>query len=218
MIPNILNELVNDLKNNTLLASENINGEGRHGSLIDEGNIVNFLEKHAKWGKYVKDVKARGFGDFILTYDNVTYVINIKSTNGSTDNATSKIGFLWAFTDIPYDEMPKSISLKKWEYLMRSRKCSDNNRDYWFLVFDKKDMNNIFIRGCKQIVNWSHNPTNLLQINWKKEWNTDYPNYTFEQSWDNVYNGMKACIFKNLENLPWVVDLIIKDNDKINNG
>lgn len=214
MIPDILNKLVDDLKHNTLLASENINGEGRHGSLIDEGNIVNFLKTHPTWSKYVKDVKARGFGDFILVCDNNIYVINIKSTNGSTDNATSKIGFLWAFTNMLYEEMPKSVSLKKWEYLMKSRRHPDNNRDYWFLVFDKKNMNNIFIRGCKQIVNWYHNPTNLLQINWKKEWNTAYPNYTFEQSWDNVYNGMKRCILKNLENLPWVDGLIMNDDNK----
>lgn len=212
MNPKVLEELKEDLKKNKLIATENVNGEGRVASLVDEENIINFLTTHPKWGKYVSDVRARGFGDFILDYEGVKYVINIKSTTGTTDNATSKIGFLWAFTDIDYDELPKSISIGDWFNLMNERKCEDNNRDYFYLTFDKNDMSNIFIRGSKQIINWKANPSNLLQIAWKKEWETDYPNFSFDQSFENVVGGIKESVKKKLTSYPdeWIEEYLLE--------
>lgn len=202
--PQILIDLVEYLKTNNLVAESNINGEGRVASLKDEESVITFLKESDKFSKYVVDVAARKAGDFyLLDYDSVTiHIINIKTTSGSTDNATCKIGFLWAFTDMQLDELPSNINLLKWHELMEKRKTDNPNRDYWYLTFDKRDMTNVFLRGAKQIINWKHNPSNYLQINWKSEWNTPEKGYSFDESYFNIMNGMRECFQKIKKTIP----------------
>jgi len=210
--PQILLDVLTYLKTNKLVAEKNVNGEGRMGSLKDEETIIQFLKKSKKFSKYVIDVEARKAGDFyLLDYDGITiHIVNIKTTTGTTDNATCKIGFLWAFTDIELDELPGNITLKNWYNLMSKRKSNISNRDYWYLTFDKKNMSNVFLRGAKQIVNWKFNPSNFLQIDWKKEWQTKEQSYSFEQSYSNIMGGMKECIRKKMVNsypIDWVKEI-----------
>lgn len=207
--PQILLDIVDYLKTNKLIAESNVNGEGRMGSLKDEESVIEFLKKSKKFSKNIIDVEARKAGDFyLLDYDKITiHIVNIKTTSGTTDNATCKIGFLWAFTDMELDELPGNITLKDWYYLMNKRKANIKNRDYWYLTFNKKDMSKVFLRGAKQIVNWKYNPSNFLQIAWKKEWETKEQSYSFEKSYSNIMNGMKECIRKKLVNsypIDWV--------------
>ena len=49
----------------------------------------------------------------------------------------------------------------------------------------------MFLFEPKQIVNWKSNPSNKLQINWKKEWETDYPDYSYEESKQNIIGGLQ---------------------------
>jgi hypothetical protein len=200
--PQILLDVVKYLKTNKLVAESKINGEGRMASLKDEEVIIEFLKKNKTFSKYVIDVEARKAGDFyLLDYDKVTiHIVNIKTTSGTTDNATCKIGFLWAFTNMKLDELPGNITLKNWYNLMTNRKSNIPNRDYWYLTFDKRNMSNVFLRGAKQIVNWKYNPSNFLQIAWKTEWETKEQSYSFEESYSNIMDGMKECIRKKMLN------------------
>ena len=103
----------------------------------------------------------------------VDHVVNIKTSIGSSDNAFSKLGILWALTDLTIEDyrelkIANKISDKKFAELVIAHKCN-TDRDYWFLSLDKNDFSHVMIRGVKQIVNWGKNPTNNLQIAWAAE-------------------------------------------------
>jgi hypothetical protein len=212
--PKILNDIVDTLKSKKIAISEKVEGEGRGGSLNDEGTIKRYLQSLDKFKPHVSDVPPRGFGDMlVLDYDGTTYhVVNIKTSVGSSDNSTSKIGFLYAFTDISYDEMPKSINWKKFDQLIKSRRADIAGRDYWFLTVDKNDSSNVLVRGAKQIVNWCENanPANLLQINWSKEKLCDPAERTYDEAYEVIIGGILRCYKKAFNNLPeeWAKEIL----------
>lgn len=213
MTPQILTDIVTFLKEhlskNTLLAEVAENGDGRTTSIIDEQHIIEIL-KQSKFQQYIQEPNARQPGD-ILVHDPVlgmVHVVNIKSTTcKAPDNATSKLGFLYAFTDISLNELPSSILDKKFAQLMESRKKDIPGKDYWYLVFDKNDMSRVLLRGSKQIVKWKYNPSNLLQIHWGDEWKVPEAGHTFDEAFDAVYGGIKKCIKKKVASYPtdWIV-------------
>lgn len=193
MIPKILLDIVEDLKSTNLIAEENVNGEGRVASLVDEEHITNWIKTHPKWSLYYIDVPARKPGDFYLKdiENDLIHVINIKTTKGTTDNATSMVGFIYALTDLTIEELPSFATEKTLLQYVKERGIDNPYKDYYYLTFNKNNMNDVFIRGSKQIVNWSANPSNKLQINWSKEWVTEYPNYSYEESKNNIIGGLK---------------------------
>jgi len=193
MIPTILLDIVEDLKSANLIAEGNVNGEGRAASLVDEEHITNWIKSHKKWGEYYIDVPARKPGDFYLkdVENDLIHVINIKTTKGTTDNATSMVGFIYALTDLTIEELPSFATEKTLLEYVKERGVDNPLKDYYYLTFNKNDMNDVFIRGSKQIVNWSANPSNKLQINWSKEWVTEHPNYSYEESKNNIIGGLK---------------------------
>jgi len=203
--PKVLNNIVDALKKEKIEISEAVEGEGRGGSLHDEGTIKRFLQSHPKFKKHVFDVPARGFGDMlVLDYDMKTYhVVNIKTSVGSSDNATSKIGFLYAFTDMEYNELPRAMNWKKFYKLIKERQA-DTQKDYWFLCVDKNNSSNVMVRGAKQIVNYGENanPGNLLQINWAKEKTCLPANRTYDEAYEVIINGIARCFKKAFQNLP----------------
>jgi hypothetical protein len=206
MIPQILNDVVDILKKEKISIAEKIEGEGRGGSLQDEGTIVRFLQSDPVIGKYVIEQPARAFGD-MLVIDPVTeerYVVNIKTSIGSSDNATSKLGFLYALTDMAVEELPYSMGWKKFDALLKSRKADIPQKDYWFLSVDKNDSSQVMIRGAKQIANYGENanPANLLQINWKKEKVSAPVQRTYDEAYDVLVGGIKRSFAKFLSNLP----------------
>ena len=101
MIPKILEDITKAVSDKKIKIAEGIEGEDRVASLKDEGTVIDFLLT-TNLSEYILKDKARKFGDMtVLDYDGQTkYVVNIKTSIGSSDNATSKIGFLYAFTDM----------------------------------------------------------------------------------------------------------------------
>jgi hypothetical protein len=199
--PSILNEAVEALKRANLTAVTE-DDEGRVNSKKDETNVIEWLMAQPQFQNRVRPVGLRQFGDAIFTDDTgVDHYVNIKTSIGSSDNAFSKLGFLWAFTDLTIDKMPSKISNKKWfELIVKHR--ADIDRDYWFLSFDKLDMSHVMVRGVKQIQNWGKNPTNNLQIAWSKEHQTPLKAVTFDQAWDDVIvNGVLYCWEKYCEGM-----------------
>lgn len=214
--PQVLNDIVDYLKQHKIEISEKVEGEGRGGSLNDEGTVKRTLQEHSKFKDHVFDVPPRGFGDMIvLDYDGETrHVVNIKTSIGSTDNATSKIGFLYAFTNMTYDELPKSMNWLKFDSLLKERGEDIAGKDYWFLAVDKNDSSNVMVRGAKQIVHWGENanPANLLQINWTKEKASEPAERTYDEAYEVIVGGIARCYRKAFNNLPkeWK-DLILAD-------
>ena len=139
----------------------------------------------------------------VMDYDGETkYVVNIKTSIGSSDNATSKIGFLYALTDMEPEEMPGNMSWRKFMELLNSRKADIPTKDYWFLCVDKNDSSNVMIRGTKQINCWHENPTNLLQIAWKNEKTLLAIERTYDEAYEVLVGGIKRCLQKDYDRLP----------------
>ena len=204
--PKILIDICDYLKNINVNISDNIEGEGRAGSLKDEGTIKRKLLEHDAFKYYIIDQKPRKFGDIIvLDYDGKTqYVINIKTSMGSTDNCFSKAGIVYALTDIPIDNIPASMNFNTFNELIKNNGKDIPERDYWFLCVDKNDSSNIMIRGVKQINCWTVNinPSNILQINWKKEKLTSPAERSYEETVEIIINGVKESLKGFYCNLP----------------
>ena len=206
MIPKILKDIENYLKEYQIEIHENVEGEGRGGSLNDEGTVKKALREDTKLKQHILDVPPRGFGDMVvLDYDMETkYVVNIKTSIGSTDNCFSKIGVVYALTDLEAEDLPKSMNWLKFDELIENNKSDITGKDYWFLCVDKNDSSNVMIRGAKQITNWTVNinPYNILQVNWKKEKESGPTNRTWEEAYEVLVGGVKKSISGYFSNIP----------------
>jgi hypothetical protein len=202
--PKILNDIVEALKKSNLKAV-NENTEGRVNSKKDEDKIIAWLEKQPKFKNRIKAGVLRSFSDMIVVdYDGSEHVVNIKTSIGSSDNAFSKLGLLWAFTGLTFEQyedegIANKISDKKFAELILKHK-KETTRDYWFLSLDKKDFSHVMVRGVKQITFWGKNPTNNLQIMWSKEHESPPNTAEFEVVFNNVItNGVFYCWAKKAE-------------------
>ena len=193
--PQILLDITEHLKNCNINISENVQGEGRVGSSLDEGTIKKILF-NSKFKDYILDEKPRKFGDMvILDYDGVTrHYVNIKTTIGSTDNCFSKAGIVYTFTDLMDSDIPKSMNFKKMNELIKKHGKDIPERDYWFLCVNKKNSSEILIRGAKQINCWKSNPSNILQIDWKKEKTLPPKLRTYDEAMEVIMGGIKKSL------------------------
>ena len=195
----VFKELIEDLKSANFIAEKKVAGEGRGGSLKDENNIINWLLKHPKWGSRVEETKARRFGDFIL--DGI-YYINIKTDEfnknprpGGGCNVFSKCGFAYALSNATVEEIGGSMNLTKFTNFINS--CNvDNNRDYLFLCFNKLNMQEIFIRGAKEINHYYGNPSNFLQVNLPWEYINEPVDRSFTEAKEFILSTLKGSIEK----------------------
>ena len=210
MIPKILQDVENYLKEYQIKIRENIEGEGRVASLVDEGTVKKALMEDKKLKPYILDAELRGFGDMtVLDYDMKTkYVVNIKTSIGSSDNCFSKIGFVYALTDLQPEDLPKSMNFLKFNELIETHKADVPNKDYYFLCVDKNNSSNVLLRGAKQITNWTVNinPQNILQVNWKKEKLSEPTIRTWDEAYEVLIGGVKKSINGFLSNVPtdWI--------------
>ena len=210
MIPKVLKDIENYLKNFQIEIAEKIEGEHRVSSLKDEGTVKSALRQNKKLKPHILDVPQRGFGDMVvLDYDMKTeYVVNIKTSIGSSDNCFSKIGFVYCLTDLEPQDLPKSMNFLKMNDLIETHKADVSNKDYYFLCVDKNDSSNVLVRGAKQISNWTVNinQSNVLQINWKKEKKSEPTIRTWDESYEVLMGGVKKSINGFLSNVPreWI--------------
>lgn len=201
--PIILTELVSFLEDTQLVSDEN--AEGRYGSTADENNITTLIKQDAYWSKYVyRDsmVSTRSFidialKDLTLIDGHDIYPINIKTSKLDTsDNVLSKQGFLYALTSMTIEELPGQMTWDKFLELFSAHTVNIPNKDYWYLVFDKSNMQNVFLRGSKQIINWKSNPSNDIQIDWKKEVLSTEKGYSYKESCENIIYTLKDAAMK----------------------
>ena len=187
------------------------NDEGRVNSKLDEDSIIEILK--IKFGKKIQTPQIRDMADFVLKVGH-SIPVNIKTSIGSSDNATSKLGILYSFTDMTYEEMPKTISWNKMFALLEKRK-KDLKRDYYYLCIDKNDTKNVLCRGLKEVVEWRTNPSNNLQINWEKEKKTKPRKQSFEKSYDLIVTLLQECFKKDMRNKIDFLSYGLKKSEKI---
>ena len=206
MIPKILKDIENYLKEYQIQISENIEGEGRGGSLKDEGSIKRALLENKKLNQHILSVEARGMGDMIvLDYDKKTkYVVDIKTSLGNNDNCFTKKGMVYAFTKLSIEKVPGSMNWKEFNNLIEENRADIFGKDYWFLCVDKKDSSNVLLRGAKQINAWTinRNPSNILQINWGKEKDLKPVKRTWDEAYDAIINKVKISLNGHWDSIP----------------
>jgi hypothetical protein len=155
----------------------NYNEDGRINSCIDEDNIIILLINH--FGDKIKKPKIRMWYD-ILAYDFIFgwIPINIKTTTTKTADNTGNLAMcVYAYTDEILD-FNKSYENGKMSIILfnklKSKNYNRNNKkDYYFIVLNKTNSNDIIINSIKGLKFLTSNINNLpFQICWDK--NRDY--------------------------------------------
>ena len=149
--------------------------DGRNNSCNDEHHIIKLLSE--KFQDKIKKSKIRMWYD-ILAYDYIYgwIPINIKTTTTKTNDNTGNLAMcVFAYTDELLDinnEKPYRNG-KMSEILLSKLKSKKLNRiskkDYYFLVLNKLDTNDIIINSLKGLAVLTPNINNLpFQVCWNK--------------------------------------------------
>jgi hypothetical protein len=181
-LPLIMYKIKNYLKEYSFQPSK-INNDGRINSSIDEDKIIKLLTD--KFGEKIKRPKIRNWYD-ILAFDYMYgwIPINIKTTTTkSSDNTGNLAMCVYAYTDELLDiHTDKSyenskMSLILFNKLKMKHYNTSNKKDYYFLILNKKDNNEIIINSVKGLTILTPNLNNLpFQVCWNKNKTFKYEN------------------------------------------
>ncbi len=173
MTPDILEEIVAYLKKYNLNLVQG--NDARINSAASEQVVISALQNasHNKWKVITPNVtNNRAWYDFICK-DNKTqqkYYCDIKISNcESNDNMNAKKAIYWLLTgDKNTEEVPNQNN-KFFEKMKKNENLTD--RDFYYLVINKKELNDIFIVSLKNInsagiIGSVNNPP--FQANWSK--------------------------------------------------
>ena len=179
----LFDKIITILTENKFIANSD-SKDGRINSVKDEDTIVDTLLK-SELKEYIVIQNIRQVADIVFKINEELIHFNIKTTNGkSADNIFSKLGTLIAFTDIDANELKCSISWNDFtDKLFNNYKETD--RDYYYLVIDKIS-GRVMIRGLKELNTIKTNPSNILQMEWYKEFDRPKRNEGFENSFSYV--------------------------------
>ncbi|HHS6526810.1 TPA: restriction endonuclease [Campylobacter jejuni] len=186
-----LDKIVNYLKQHQIILN-NLLGDGRLNSAENESAIINLLNMYFN---NIEIPKIRSWYDFKLTHIDKEIFINIKISdlnNNSADNISSKLGMGYALTGI-------TNMSHHWEIFHNQIKQGLTlGYDYYFLIINKQDTQDIFWTSLKRIETLVPNGNNLpFQCVWNRNRNFSKRNekeaiyYILEQyiaSWDKKIN------------------------------
>lgn len=170
------------------LSSTYTNSDGRVDSSLLEDVVSNFIDKDEQILKILEEngltrkiPKRRDWYDLCFLNEDLSIFIpvNIKiSGMKGSDNVSSKKGLYYAITgDIPYDKEfenddENSLHGNKWnEYWNKLKLNVDKrtNKDYYFLILNKNDNQDVFFTSLKTLKEVCFNGSNLpFQCNWSK--------------------------------------------------
>lgn len=181
-LPLIMYKIQQFLKTQKIKFS-NQNADGRINSCIDENEIIELLIK--KFGIKIKKPKIRMWYD-ILAHDNMYgwIPINIKTTTTITSDNTGNLTMcVYAYTNETLDiDNDKSYENGKMSNILfnklKNKEYNTNNKkDYYFIVLNKMDSNDIIINSVKGLTVLTANINNLpFQICWNKNREFKYEN------------------------------------------
>ena len=159
------------------------NSDGRDNSKIDEKHLIPLLIK--QFENRIRQSKDRFWYD-ILAYDNMYgwIPINIKTSNLNTSDNTGNLSIcVYSYTDEildlhrekNYDNGKMSVIL--FDKLKAKNYNKSNKKDYYFIVLNKSNCNDIIINSIKGLTTLTSNLNNLpFQIRWDKNRNFHYEN------------------------------------------
>lgn len=177
-LPNILIKAQKILKNHNIKLCKT-SDDGRINSCIDEDKIINFLL--TKMSNRIFKPKKRMWYDILLKdYYYGWLPINIKTTTTLTCDNTGNLAIcVYSYTNEKLDlkktyqngMMSKILinKLNKKEYNLEDKK------DYYFIVINKNNIEDIIINSIKGLTELTSNINNLpFQICWEKNRNFKY--------------------------------------------
>ena len=173
-LPVILYIFQNYLKNKIVKLHNKLK-DGRINSVLDEDEIIDLLEE--KYKDYIKRPKERIWFDIIIKDYYYGWIpVNIKTSKCSTSDNTGNLAMcVYSYTneklelnlDKTYNngEMSKILieKLKNKEY------NKENKKDYYFIVINKNNTQEIIINSVKGLLYLTPNINNLpFQVRWDK--------------------------------------------------
>jgi hypothetical protein len=151
------------------------NEDGRINSCIDEDEVIKLLIEN--FGEKIKKPKIRMWYD-ILAFDYMYgwIPVNIKTTTTLTSDNTGNLAMcVYAYTneilDIHRDESYENGKMSEllFHKLKNKHYNKNNKKDYYFIVLNKTDSNDIIINSVKGLTMLTPNINNLpFQVNWGK--------------------------------------------------
>lgn len=162
MIPNTLLEIQKFLIEKQLKLSSPLK-DGRLNSSFNEDEIIKLIKKKFK----ISEPNSRQWFDFSFEENGEFYPINIKVTTTDTaDNLNCKLGIYYALSGL----MPDFSNGIDWlNYFERLKENIGKNKkkDYYFLIINKNNPEDIFISTLKSIKTLQANGNNLpFQCKW----------------------------------------------------
>lgn len=159
--PNLLTEMVDFLRTQNLHLSK-ASRDGRINSAFNEDEIFNLLEANFD----INRPNMRDWVDFSFEENGRFYPVNIKvSTTHTTDNLNCKLGIYYTLTG----QIPPFSNGVDWESYFRAlhENLKPNPKDYYFLIVNKEDCNDIFATSLKSLKHIIPNGNNLpFQAKW----------------------------------------------------
>jgi hypothetical protein len=188
--PQILNEMILHLKNiNATKYLSNNFDDGRINSIANEDEILKILETEFN----VLKPRARDWYDFAIEENGNFYPVNIKITNTKgNDNLSSKLGLYYALTG----KIPSFPNEIKWGLFFQElgNNIEKNNLDYYFLVINKENSQDIFINSLKQLHSLTPNGNNLpFQCHWNRN------RIPFLRTYEESRKFLLSAFYKSLE-------------------
>ncbi len=122
----------------------------------------------AEFGEVIAPPQKRHWWDFAIRENGVLYPVNIKVTEMSpaADNLNCKLGLYYALTG----KEPNFANEIRWREFFSnlSDDMSENDRDYYFLVFNKSEPGEVVLANLKGLRTLQPNGNNLpFQCCWK---------------------------------------------------
>jgi len=178
-LPNILYYIQKYLKEFDFKCS-NENEDGRINSCSDENNIIKKLIERFP-NKIKTPKKIRHWFD-ILVYDFIYgwLPVNIKTTTTITNDNSGNLSIcVYAYTDVLLDYDTPYYNGELSNLFFEKIKNKDYNKidkkDYYFLVINKNNSNDIIINSVKGLTTLEPNLSNLpFQICWNKNKDFNY--------------------------------------------
>lgn len=163
MIPQVLAEIRDFMSENP--NDITLDGDGRIVSANHESIIIDTIAAQFP----IQVPTMRNWWDFAIVQNGIFYPVNIKLTalGGAADNLNCKLGIYYALTgQIP--AIANESSCGNFFRELQENIC-ENERDYYFMVFNKKDMSDVFVNRLKAIKTLMPNGNNLpFQCKWNQ--------------------------------------------------
>jgi hypothetical protein len=173
-LPVILYIFQNYLKNKIVKLHNKLK-DGRINSVLDEDEIIDLLEE--KYKNYINRPKERNWFDIIIKDYYYGWIpVNIKTSKCSTSDNTGNLAMcVYSYTneklELNLDKTYNNGEMSKIliEKFKNKKYNKENKKDYYFIVINKNNTQEIIINSVKGLLYLTPNINNLpFQVRWDK--------------------------------------------------